>query len=262
MTDVDPIARDVLAVATTDDPAVHDSLRAALRDDVVLRGPAGDQLGPAAVLDALASTRGVLAAGTWSERRTGPDETWFSATFASDTGLASADLLVRVDDEGHVREILQRHTPAAPPPPAPVDLQRFAPVIEAAGLQGPTIVVAYVDGDGQPHLSFRGTVQILDAERLAMWNIDAQGGLARAIVANPHLACWYHDADTRTTLQFHGRAHIDNDPLVRDAVFDHSPEREQRKDPDRAGIAIVVDVDRVAGRSPEGAVDMRRVAQQ
>ena len=262
MTDVDPIARDLLAVATTDDSAALDSLRAAMRDDVVLRGPTGDQLGPAAVLDALASTRGVLVAGTWSERRTGPGETRFSATFASDTGLASADLLVRVGDDGRIAEILQRHTPAAPPPPAPVDLQRFAPVIEAAGLQGPTIVVAYVDGDGQPHLSFRGTVQVLDAERLAMWNIDAQGGLARAIVANPHLACWYHDADTRTTLQFHGRAHIDNDSLVRDAVFDHSPEREQRKDPDRAGIAIVVDVDRVAGRSPEGAVDMRRVAQQ
>ena len=53
---------------------------------------------------------------------------------------------------------------------------------------------------------------------------------------------------------------VDEDPHVRDVVFDNSPEREQSIDPDRLGVAVVVDVDHVQGRLADGPVNMTRDA--
>ena len=159
-------------------------------------------------------------------------------------------------------EIRERLTPAGPPPPSPVDLQRFATLVDGALDNGTTIVAAYVDGDGQPQLSFRGTVQVLDAERLALWIRDPNGGMPpRRLTDQPPPHVLVPREQHRTTYQFQGRGHVDADAATRDTVFDNSPEREQQFDPDRAGVALVVDIDTVTGRGPEGAVDMRRDAQ-
>ena len=64
----------------------------------------------------------------------------------------------------------------------------------------------------------------------------------------------------RTFLQIQGRGRVDDDPHVRDVVFDNSPEREQSIDPDRLGVAVVVDVDHVQGRLADGPVNMSRDA--
>jgi Pyridoxamine 5'-phosphate oxidase len=248
--DLDATGRDLLAVATTDDETAADALRGVLHPDVVLRSPVGDQTGPDAVLDALAMTRGLFVTGTWSAPRAGEGQVEISATFPPGGFVAAAALIARADDAGRIVEITQRFTPAGPPEPVPLDLASFAPVVDGALGNGTTVVVAYVDDEGQPHLSFRGTVQVFDEERLALWARDAGGGLPRALPTNPRLAFWYHDPGTRTTLQFHGRGHVEHDPDVRDTVFERSPEREQQFDPERAGVAIVVDVDQVTGRGP------------
>jgi hypothetical protein len=259
--DLEAIGRDLVTVVTTEDAAAVDALRGALHDGVVLRSPVGDQTGPDGVLTALDTTRGLFATGTWTGPQAGDGEVTVAATFPPGGFLAAAALVVHTDDAGKVVEIVQRFTPAGPPEPVPLDLSRFAPAIDSALGNATTVVVAYVDGEGQPNLSFRGTVQVLDGGRLALWARDASGGLPRALGANPRLAFWYHDPATRTTFQFHGRGHVDDDPAVRDTVFEHSPEREQQFDIERAGVAIVVDVDQVTGRSPEGTVNQRRDAQ-
>jgi catechol 2,3-dioxygenase-like lactoylglutathione lyase family enzyme len=51
---------------------------------------------------------------------------------------------------------------------------------------------------------------------------------------------------------------VDTDPVVRNRVFDNSPESEQAQDADRSGEAIVVAVDAVLGRGPNGVVRMIR----
>ena len=56
------------------------------------------------------------------------------------------------------------------------------------------MIVAYVDADGVPHVSPRGTVQVWSPDQLAMWIRDPNGGLLRAIASNPHLSCFYRDA--------------------------------------------------------------------
>jgi hypothetical protein len=256
-TDLDAVARDLVTVTTRDDTDAADRLRAASRDDVALRSAAGEATGPDAVLDALAATRGLFATGTWAEPRTSDGEVRVGATFPPGGFVAAAELTARIDDDGRVAEILQRFTLAGPPPPVPIDLEQFAPVVDGALANGTPMIAAYVDADGQPHLSFRGTVQVLDRDHLAMWARDPDAGMPTTVPASPRVAVWYHDPATRTTLQFHGRAHVVDDAATREQVFDHSPEREQQQDPDRAGVAIVVDVDHVAGRTPDGVVHQR-----
>ncbi|MFI5046932.1 MAG: pyridoxamine 5'-phosphate oxidase family protein [Acidimicrobiia bacterium] len=260
-TDFDVTARDFLAAATSESATAEQALRSALHDDVHLLSPVGEPTGPDAVLETIGMFRGLFATGTWSEPRAGEGEVVFTATFPPGGPLGSAEVTLRFDDDGRIVEIRERLTPGGPPPAVPVDLDQLATEINGALGDGNTVVVAYVDGDGQPQLSFRGTVQVLDAARLALWIRDPNGGLPKALAGNPRLSFWYHDRSTRTTYQVQGRGRVDPDPQARTTVYDNSPEREQQFDPDRAGVAVVVDVDLVTGRGPAGAVNMRLDAQ-
>jgi len=97
-----------------------------------------------------------------------------------------------------------------PPLATPVHLLGpIAAAVDGAFDRGLPMAIAYVDGTGRPHLSLRGTLQVLSDD-------------------------------------------------VRNRVFDASPEREQAHDPDRKGTAVVIDVDSVRGRGPDGMVVMAR----
>ena len=117
------------------------------------------------------------------------------------------------------------------------------------------VIVAYVDGDGQPSISFRGTVQPFSDDQLAIWIRNPEGGLLRGVAANPKIALLYRNPAERLGWQFHGRARRDDDGQVRDTVYDNSPEFERNQDPDRKGVAVIVDLDRVIAR---GEVIMER----
>ena len=120
------------------------------------------------------------------------------------------------------------------------------------------MMIAYSDGDGEIHLSFRGTIQAYSDDQLAVWARDPEGGLPRHISARPKVTLFYHDPKTRTTYTFYGRARIADDPDARTAVFDGSPARERQMDFRRGGVAIIVDLDKVEGRGPAGRILMLR----
>jgi hypothetical protein len=122
------------------------------------------------------------------------------------------------------------------------------------------VVVAYVAEDGQPSLSFRGTTQVWSNDQLAIWARSEEGGLPTAIAQRPKVTLWYRDPATRMTLQFRGRAHRVDDPDVREKVYTRAPAAEQAADPDRKGIVLIIDLDRVDGRTPAGPIAMRRDA--
>jgi hypothetical protein len=121
------------------------------------------------------------------------------------------------------------------------------------------IAVSYVDSDNQPHLSLRGSTHVHSADQLAIWVRHAEGGLAGAIRSNPAVSLLYRDSDSRTTYVFSGRARIEDDSAVREAVYLACPEVERDHDTERTGVAVLIDLDQVKGGTVGGAqISMER----
>jgi len=119
-------------------------------------------------------------------------------------------------------------------------------LVNNALAQGAPLLLAAVSPDGKPVLSFRGSVQTYSDDQLGLWARNGQGGTLDAIRANPNVVLVYRSATT-PVLQFHGRARVAQSDQERARVFDSAPEREQAADPERKGVAVIVDLDRVEG---------------
>jgi hypothetical protein len=90
--------------------------------------------------------------------------------------------------------------------------------------------------------------------QLCAWLRDAESGLVRAVKAGRPLGLLYRDSSTRSTFVIRARGRIEDDPQVRERIFDRSPEVEQRHDLGRKGAALIIDVERITGTSPQGAI--------
>jgi hypothetical protein len=141
----------------------------------------------------------------------------------------------------------------------PLELSdEIAAAVDGAFEAGMPVMVAYVDADGWPHLSYRGTTQVFGPQQLAVWARNPEGGLPNAVRERPRVTLFFRNPTTRQTYVFYGRARIAGDPETRTAVYEHAPEFEQGMDPDRLGVAVIVDLDRVDGISPERRFRMER----
>jgi uncharacterized pyridoxamine 5'-phosphate oxidase family protein len=133
-------------------------------------------------------------------------------------------------------------------------------IIDGALARRRPISLTYVDTNGRPSLSFRGSVQAYGDKQLAIWIRNPHDGILGAIAKNPEVALLYGDLDpaARAFLTFHGRARFDSDDAVRRKVYDSSPELERDRDKDRKGAALVIDLDSVDGLIPGWMLKMRR----
>ena len=153
-------------------------------------------------------------------------------------------------------------TQAGPPPPPQVTELKLTDAIKqlvnGAFADGKPILFAYVNPDGQPSLSFRGSAHAHSDTQLAVWVRNPDGGFLKAVGQNNRVTLMYRDPATRTQYFFQGRAMIDNSPAVRDRVYDESPEPERNADPQKRGSAAVVDLFRVEGGTPGQRIRMER----
>jgi hypothetical protein len=125
--------------------------------------------------------------------------------------------------------------------------------IEGAALRGKTAVLGYVGDDGYAAISFRGSLQVHSLTQLAFWSRKAEGGVIAAIAEDPKVSVLYYggaDGPGPMFLSFHGLAHAD--PAADDAVYERMIEGERGQDPDRGGVAVVIDVQSVQGFGPDG----------
>jgi hypothetical protein len=124
--------------------------------------------------------------------------------------------------------------------------------------------LAYVDVEGQPVLSFRGSTQAFSDTQIAIWVRNSGGGLIAAIARNPRIALMYRDEDKKATFQFQGRAWIASQERDRRKVYEAAHKVEQDHDFARLGVALIIDLDRVEGYAglsaagQVGRVNMRR----
>ena len=157
-----------------------------------------------------------------------------------------------LDAQGKIRKIVQTGDAQTEPlPPSPILLSdHLDRALKHAFETLNPLIVAYVNDRGQSSQSPRGTVQIFSETQIAMWLWSRNGGLARAIDANPNISVHYWGGIGTAyggALLFQGVAHIDDAQATRDFVYDNSPPSEQRADPNRAGCALVVDLYRASG---------------
>jgi hypothetical protein len=233
-----------------------------LHDDVMSVSALGRQTGKDAVIAGLENPmlRPLLAKGDWSEPVEEGDALDLRCTL--EPGAMIAALVVRLvfADDDRVVGIEQSFVQAPPPDELPpiVLTDEMKTIINDALANGNPIVATYVDGDGRPKMSYRGTIHAHSDDQLAMWNRDREGGMQRALASNPNLCFYLRDVTNKATYFLYGRGRIDDDPQVREQVFANSPEREQNFDFSRRGVAIVVDLDRVEGSGPTGRFAMAR----
>jgi general stress protein 26 len=175
-------------------------------------------------------------------------------------GSRDRELVVTLSFAGDAVVLVQEQRMPAPPAVAqaivlPDDVKSR---IDRALVDRKPMLVAHVDGQGQPILSFRGSVQVHADDQLALWIRNAEGGFIAAIRANPRIALMYRDEGAKATYQFQGRARVTEDAAERQRIFERAPEVERAHDFAMLGAAVVVDLDRVegyAGLGPHGQVD-------
>jgi general stress protein 26 len=122
------------------------------------------------------------------------------------------------------------------------------------------MVISYVDPDGIPQLSYRGSTQAYSATELAIWVRNPEGRILESIEKNPNVALLfgYFEPDDRGFMIFHGRARIDESEAVREKIYGSAHPFERSQDADRKGVALVVDLDSVDGFFGGARLQMRR----
>ncbi len=250
-----------LAALGSADESVARALGPALADDILVQTNFARAHGREAAIAQLSEPRtaGLVAAGVrWSPPRTDADRIVVTGTLPDNAPFGGLELAFEFTGDTIIR--VEQQT-LRPPPLQPQPL-RLTPQIKAAvdgALDNQTpMMIAYLDGAEQIHLSFRGTVQAYSDDQLALWARDPEGGLPTNIADRPKVTLFYHDAARRTTYTFYGRARIAADPESRAVIFENSHPREQQADFRRRGFAIVVDLDRVEGRDPGGRMLLQR----
>lgn len=180
------------------------------------------------------------------------------------TGTRDRGLVVTLGFDGDaIALVQQQRTPPPPPEARPIALpEALKQMVGNALAERHPMLVAYSDPEGQPVLSFRGSVQAYSDDQLAMWIRSADGAFVRAIRSNPRLALVYRNEETKATYHFQGRARVSDLESDRQRVFDASPEAERAHDFAMLGVVVLVDLDRVegyAGLGPSGQVDQVRM---
>ena len=117
------------------------------------------------------------------------------------------------------------------------------------------VMVAHVEADGSPRMTFRGSTHVRNDEQLAFWVRHADGGLAAALAKEPRLFIVYREptlggGPSVAVVNMRGRGHVVSDASIRDEVWAAIPQQERDGDKEKLGSAVVVDVDSVAGYCP------------
>lgn len=129
--------------------------------------------------------------------------------------------------------------------------------INGALLAGNPLILASVDAQNRPRLSYRGSIQVFSADQLGFWARNGEGATMASIRHNPNVSMMYRDPARRVMLQIAGRARPATPDEVQ-RVYDQAPEPERRSDPDRKGVGVIIDLDRIDGLLGVGEDGARR----
>ena len=128
----------------------------------------------------------------------------------------------------------------------------IAVAINGAYNRGNPVVLGYTDERGRAALSVRGSTHVHSPSELAIWARTPASGFAQAIQSQPYVSLLFfgsNDAGPRMLLSIKGKAHID--PALNDEVHGAMIPSEREHDPEKKGVAVIIEVGEVTGFSPE-----------
>jgi len=149
------------------------------------------------------------------------------------------------------------------PPPILTELvlsDAMKNAVDSAFGTGKPLAISYVDENGAPQLSYRGSTQAFSDTELAIWVRNPDGRILESIAKNPAVALIYGNFDptNRSFMIFRGRAHIDGSEAARRQVYERAHEFERNQDKERKGVAILIDLDSVEGFFGGARLKMKR----
>ena len=130
--------------------------------------------------------------------------------------------------------------------------------INGALMNGHCMTISAVTPEGEPNVSFRGSVQSDGTDELVLWTRNPAGSLAKSIESQPKVVLTYSDFGTHNFFMCQGRARMEASEPRRTAIYDGMVAGEQERDPDRGGTGIVVEVDSIAGVGADGFFQQTR----
>ena len=199
--------------------------------------------------------------GSWSEPEADGDRLKVKGVFP-DLGAAPSEMNLTFSfGAGDKITVIQQETVMGRfgPPQEVTEVPPFIKgQINSALFNNTPICVAYVDENGQPVQTLRGSTCVFSPTQLGIWLRNAEGGLTRALAKDNKLSLLYRDSNSRSTVIIQGRGHIETDPEVRRRLYELTPEVEQLHDPQRKGAALIIDITRLQGGGPKGNFRMQR----
>jgi hypothetical protein len=201
----------------------------------------------------------VFQRGAWSEPRAEGDTLRVDGIFP-DLGAALKEMRLTFSFNGDDRISRVAQELVAAPPPQDVD-EIPTPIkgqLDSALFNNTPIVVCYVDENGQPQQSLRGSTLVFSPTQIGIWVRNADGGIVKAMAHNNKLSLLYRDSTSRSTIIIQGRGHVETDEETRRRLYEMTPEVEQMHDPDRKGAALIIDITRLQGGGPKGNFRMLR----
>ena len=200
----------------------------------------------------------VYRKGSWQAPREEGDTVLVHASMPPfGAGVQSVDIAFSFNDKGEITAVQQTNTNNAPLYETDVMPEFVKARVSRALADDIPLSVAYVDENGKPSLSLRGSTLAYSDTQLAIWARNREG-FAKAILKNPWVSLLYRENPTRSTLVFKGKAHIVEDQTEALRIHDITPEVERNHLPRDTGAAVVIDLESIDGSTPEGRVRFRR----
>src|SRR5262249_48373392 len=151
--------------------------------------------------------------GFWSEPKLEGDKVKITSTFPGMGAAPQAvDLTFSFNGEGKISQVDQVITGQPRPEATDYIPDTARGLINGALRNNTPMTVAYVDEEGKPSLSLRGSVQVYSPTELSIWLRNKEGGFVNSLKKNPNVGLLYRDSNTRSTLVIQGVARVDEDP--------------------------------------------------
>ena len=117
-------------------------------------------------------------------------------------------------------------------------------LIDHALEEGVCCVLGTASPEGRPQISMKGSVLVFDRETLAYWERAKRSALEN-VVDNPQGGDFLPNPAKRINWRFYGAATVFEAGAIRDNVMNRTIQGELDRDPERAGVAVLVKLDRV-----------------